>query len=93
MDTLRRQILTVPNILSIARLGVAFTLPVLAWRGEATLFLVCLILALLSDAADGWIARVLSQTSILGTKLDSWADLALSLAVPICVWRLWPSLV
>lgn len=53
----------------------------------------CLIAALFSDAIDGVIARKLHQTSLLGTKLDSWADLTLFFTAPLGVWLLWPEVV
>ena len=61
--------------------------------GKATAFLLCLAVALLSDTVDGWLARRLVGGSNLGTKLDSWADIALCLSVPLGVWLLWPDLV
>lgn len=85
--------LTVPNLLSGGRLVLAPVLLILAWHGKAALFLSCLTIALLSDAFDGWLARRLAQSSDFGTKLDSWADVALCLSVPVEVWWLWPDLV
>lgn len=82
-----------PNLLSGGRLALTPVLLALAWQGRATVFLSCLAMALLSDALDGWLARRLAGTSSLGTKLDSWADIALCLSVPLGVWWLWPDLV
>lgn len=45
---------------------------------------------MLTDAVDGFIARRLNQTTSLGAKLDSWADLATQLALPFCGWWLRP---
>lgn len=84
---------TVPNLLSGGRLVLVPGLFVLAWQGRATLFLSCFTIALLSDVFDGWFARRLGRSSDLGTKLDSWADVALCLSVPLEVWWLWPDLV
>ena len=64
-----------------------------AFTGEPKLFLAGLIASLLSDFADGLFARWLKQTSELGAKLDSWADLATYLALPFCAGWLWPHLV
>ncbi len=82
-----------PDLLSGGRLALTPVLVALAWRGMTTAFLLCLAVALLSDALDGWLARRLSGGSDLGTKLDSWADIALCLSVPLGVWWLWPDLV
>ncbi len=84
---------TAPNLLSGGRLALTPVLFALAWHGRATAFLWCLTIALLSDALDGWLSRRLDGGSELGTKLDSWADIALCLSVPLGVWWLWPDLV
>ena len=84
---------TAPNLLSGGRLALTPVLFALAWQGRATAFLLCLAVALLSDTVDGWLARRLVGGSNLGTKLDSWADIALCLSVPLGVWLLWPDLV
>jgi CDP-diacylglycerol--glycerol-3-phosphate 3-phosphatidyltransferase len=85
--------LTIPNVLSIARLGIVLFLPVIAWHGEKISFLIFLILALVSDMLDGWLARALHQTSPMGAMLDSQADLVLCFTIPLGVWWLWPEVV
>ena len=82
-----------PNLLSGGRLALTPVLLALAWHGRATAFLSCLAIALLSDALDGLLARRRAGGSYLGTKLDSWADIALCLSVPLGMWWLWPDLV
>lgn len=82
----------IPNILSGFRLVAAPFLLGFAWVGHANPFLVLLSLSLLSDAVDGFIARKLNVASDVGTRLDSWGDLATYLTVPICAWWLWPEL-
>ena len=82
-----------PNLLSGGRLALTPVLLVLAWHGRATAFLSCFAIALLSDTLDGWLARRHAGGSNLGTRLDSWADIALCLGVPLGVWWLWPDLV
>ncbi len=84
---------TAPDLLSGGRLALTPVLFALAWQGRATAFLLCLSTALFSDALDGWLERRLVGGSNLGTKLDSWADIALCLSVPVGVWLLWPDLV
>ncbi|MBW1753976.1 MAG: CDP-alcohol phosphatidyltransferase family protein [Deltaproteobacteria bacterium] len=81
---------SIPNLLSGFRLIAAPFLLYLAWMGHPNLFLVLLALSLLSDSIDGFVARSLNEASELGTKLDSWGDLATYLTVPICAWWLWP---
>jgi CDP-diacylglycerol--glycerol-3-phosphate 3-phosphatidyltransferase len=88
-----KMMFTVPNLLSIIRLGLALSLPLIAWYGKTGLFFMALVTALLTDAVDGWIARRFSQASPLGTKLDSWSDLTLSFTVPLSVWWLFPKVI
>jgi cardiolipin synthase len=84
---------TAPNLLS----GLRFLLvPLLLWlarSGESRAFLLCLVLSLVTDAADGFVARRFRQASQLGARLDSWADFLTSLALPICAWWLRPEVI
>ena len=84
---------TLPNLLSLLRMALAPVLLGLAWAGQSTLFVVFFAGSLLSDMADGYLARRLNQVSDLGAKLDSWADLATWVSAAVCVWWLWPDLV
>ena len=60
--------------------------------GYSNLFLILLSISLLSDSIDGFIARRLNVSSDIGTRLDSWGDLATYLTVPLCAWWLWPEI-
>ncbi|MSU59859.1 MAG: CDP-alcohol phosphatidyltransferase [Pedosphaera sp.] len=80
----------IPNFLSLLRLGLVPVLLLLAWNELAQIFLFSLILSLITDAADGYLARRLNATSPLGAKLDSWADFTTTLALPFCAWWLRP---
>ncbi len=82
-----------PNLLSALRLALVPTLLLVAWLGEATVFLVLVGIALATDVADGFLARALRQESEAGCLLDSRADLALWLALPVCTWWLRPDVV
>ena len=84
---------TLPNCLSIFRMVSAPALLYLAWIGRADIFLLLLVLALLSDAVDGTIARRYKQVTDLGAKLDSWGYFSIYMTVPLCVWWLWPDLI
>lgn len=80
-----------PNSLSLTRL---LSTPLLVWlalRGYAGLFAVGLMLALVSDVLDGWLARRLHLTSPAGALLDSIADIALTLAILLGIWFLHPT--
>lgn len=64
----------IPNGLSLARL---FASPILLWpafAGDERTFTWLLLAALLSDIADGLIARIFHLETVLGARLDSIAD-------------------
>lgn len=88
-----RQWVNVPNLLSAFRLIAAPFLLYLAWTDRPRLFLALLAITLLSDAIDGFVARRLHVASELGTRLDSWGDLAIYLVIPLCAWWLWPEII
>lgn len=81
---------TIPNILSILRLILAPVLVLSGLADSSVPFFVILSVMLLSDALDGFLARRLHQTSVLGAKLDSYGDYATYLAVALGAWLLWP---
>ncbi len=73
--------MTLPNAITLARLlavPAAVWLVVQGWY-EAALWL--FLLAGMSDAVDGWLARRLGQVSRLGSLLDPVADKALLVSV------------
>jgi cardiolipin synthase (CMP-forming) len=70
----------VPNAISIGRLAAAPMLIWLACIGDEQTFKWLLLAALLSDIADGLIARGFHLTTTLGAKLDSIADKLTSIA-------------
>lgn len=86
-------ILTVPNAVSAARILLAPALGAIAWAGHGHGFLGLLAVLLLSDVADGQLARRLGQVTELGERLDTWADFATHLAAGAGIWLLWPELV
>lgn len=82
--------LTLPNLLSLFRIVAAPLLLVAAWLDAPGLFLALFVAALASDALDGFVARLLGQTTALGGLLDSWGDFALYCVTPLATWWLWP---
>lgn len=70
----------IPNLLSAGRIIAAPVLVFLAATGHQTAFTWVLVPALLSDIADGLIARVFHLQSRLGALLDSVADTLLLFA-------------
>lgn len=83
-------ILTLPNALSASRIVLAPVLLVLAAKGHANYFLGLLAFSLFTDAIDGYLARLLHQTSNLGVRLDSWGDLLNYITMGLGLWLLWP---
>jgi CDP-diacylglycerol--glycerol-3-phosphate 3-phosphatidyltransferase len=84
---------SIPNILSLFRIIAAPFLLLAGWFGMPTLFFILFGLMLLSDALDGFIARMMNQTSELGARLDSYGDILTYLSTPFAAWWLWPDLV
>ena len=64
----------VPNALSLARVVCAPVLVLMAVAGAQSAYTWLLVPALLTDAADGWIARGFGVQSRLGARLDSLGD-------------------
>ena len=74
------RVLTVPNLLSVARLALV---PVFLWlllNGDDVLALVVLAVATFTDLLDGFIARRFDQITRLGQLLDPAADRLFMLA-------------
>jgi len=76
----------VPNALSGVRIAAVPLLAVLAFTGHESAFTWVLVPALLTDIADGLVARLFSLESRLGAVLDTVAD---SLLLFVCVYGIW----
>jgi phosphatidylglycerophosphate synthase len=81
---------TPANVVSALRLAMAPVLIHLTVTARPGPFLVLVLACLASDALDGWLARRLGQASAFGAALDTWADFAVFVTVPVCGWWLWP---
>lgn len=79
-----------PNALSIARIAAALVLVGLAFGELQEPYTWVLIPALLSDIADGWIARTFRLETRLGARLDSLGDALLTAATVAGLWRFHP---
>ena len=84
----RKEVLTLPNLISVARLG---CIPWFAWlllANDDRVFAGFLLGVLgATDWIDGWIARRFNQVSELGKILDPTADrLLLIVAVPVLIF-------
>ena len=87
---MNKTIYSVPNLLSLLRLMLVPVLAITASLGMAELFLALLAISLLSDMLDGYFARKLDQTSELGARLDSWADMLTYAAMILGLYLIWP---
>jgi cardiolipin synthase (CMP-forming) len=75
-----------PNLLTLLRLLAVPVLTALATSRLETAYAWLLIAALLTDIADGWIARAWSLESRIGAQLDSLADSALMIVAIYGIW-------
>lgn len=73
--------MTLPNLITIARLLMVPVVILAIMRGEMGLAFAVFIVAGLSDAVDGAIARYFGQTSELGAYLDPVADKLLLVSI------------
>ena len=71
------RLLTVPNVICLFRLSGSFVLIPIAWQGRNELFLWLFVFLAMTDWIDGKLAILLNQRTIIGARLDSWADAAL----------------
>ena len=81
----KEQILTIPNLLSLVRIGL---IPVIIWlycvKKEYTLAVAVIFLSGVTDIVDGWIARHFNMVSDFGKILDPLADKLLVCSALIC---------
>lgn len=83
-DRVQDRVLTVPNVISLARLGLigVFLYLLLIARADGPAVAV-LMLSGVSDWADGKLARLLNQSSALGALLDPAIDRLYMLVIPV----------
>ena len=84
---------SLPNAFTAARLALVPVLLLLAAADNPNAFVAVLAIAFATDAIDGYLARRFRLESALGAKLDSRADMALWLSLPIATWLLRPEFV
>lgn len=65
---------TIPNVLSLYRLLMFPVILYFLLKEEQKIFVTLLIINLVTDILDGFIARNFNQRTLIGAKLDSWAD-------------------
>jgi phosphatidylglycerophosphate synthase len=82
-----------PNLISATRLLSVPVLLALAWQRREEPFQWLLLAALLSDIADGWIARRFHLGTATGAMLDSVADALVMVTAAYGVWAFRPGFV
>ena len=85
--------LTLPNAISLCRLLLA---PVALWvaaRGHSAAYQWMFGVAVVSDLADGLLARWLHAQTVLGARLDAAADTATYIVLFLAASWLWPEFV
>ncbi len=83
-----RQQVTLPNVITVARIGLIVAFGVLLIRSADAWAITVLAVAGVSDFFDGFLARRLNQTSELGRFLDPAADRLLTVVVVLgLLWR------
>jgi len=82
----RERLRHVPNAISTARIAAVPVLLYLALAGRQAPFTWVLVPALLSDIADGWLARAYRLESKRGAQLDSIADTLLLFVSIFGIW-------
>ena len=88
MKLTKKDILTIPNLLSMLRL---LMIPIFVWlyqHGHAEWTAGVLILSGLTDIVDGYIARHFNQVSDFGKAFDPLADKLLVMAALVCLVEL-----
>jgi cardiolipin synthase len=65
---------TIPNLLSLLRMALVPPFIIALINGQSKRALLIVVLAAISDALDGFIARFFHQQSLLGSYLDPLAD-------------------
>ncbi len=92
------QLKTIPNMLSISRLVLipSMIIPCFFLNDEQqakSIFLIMFIVIGITDKLDGTIARYLNQTSHLGAKLDTMADMVFYPLIALWLYRFSPEVV
>lgn len=82
-----------PNILSLFRLFMVPILLYLAFNQQANAFILILMMTVLTDVMDGYLARRFGVVSELGAQLDSWGDFFIYVTMVFSAWLLWPEVV
>ena len=81
----KKEILTIPNLLSLLRIGLIPVYMSVYLKGNYLLAAAILVVSCMTDAVDGWIARRFDMISDLGKLLDPVADKATQFTLTLCL--------
>ncbi|MDX1675263.1 MAG: CDP-alcohol phosphatidyltransferase family protein, partial [Longimicrobiales bacterium] len=81
-------VFTVPNVIALARLAGLIPMLWVAHAGHREAFFVLMVVLMASDWADGKLAVLLDQRTVLGARLDSAADWLMYAAIGVGLWWL-----
>lgn len=87
---MKKENLTIPNLLSLSRLVFLPVLYYLAIKEMRLAFLIAYVILASTDFFDGLIARKFNQTSPIGTMMDSLADVPFYISTAFFIYRLHP---
>ena len=82
-----------PNVISLFRIAAAPFLIVCGWYGAGAAFITLFAVLMLSDALDGFLARIRHEVTPEGARLDSIGDTLTYLGAAAGFWLLWPGIV
>lgn len=92
MSYTRKDIVNLPNTVSLIRILMAPVLIYLALTQQPAWYIGVLLFAEFTDVLDGFLARVLNQMTEMGSHLDSWGDFIIYSTMAVCAWILWPEI-
>lgn len=89
----KKDLLTLPNLISLIRILMAPVLLWLAWQQKPVLYMLAVLFTLFTDVVDGFLARLLNQLTDVGALLDSVGDFIIYSTLIVAAWWLWPDII
>jgi CDP-diacylglycerol--serine O-phosphatidyltransferase len=90
---MRKGIYLLPNSLTLCGMFMGFYSIVASLKGVYVQASYAIIIAMVFDGLDGWVARLTNSTTKFGIELDSLSDLVafgVAPSVMLYKWALWP---
>ena len=86
MSTQKERFWTIPNILSLYRIAMFPVILYFLFQQQRHTFSVLLAINLITDILDGFIARRFNMKTVIGAKIDSWADVGSYILAYAGIW-------